>query len=125
MANQSESTVLVPNLNTFADLIDRLIVEVNKLAYFENKKREMQKDDPASMDLDLLAYWDNKSRDACEYRSMLKNAINEMLAKVCETGEYKTLKELRTFAPPDKSIGDILADKCLLGPNLVKIMMEG
>lgn len=121
------SETLVPNLNTFADLIDRLIVEVNKLAYFENKKREAHKDaedDPGSFDRSLIAFWDNKSRDACEYRSMLKNAINEQLTKVCESGEYKTLKELRTFAPPGKNVEDLLAAKCLLAPNFVKQMIS-
>lgn len=116
------SQVKIPNLNTFADLIDRLIVEVNKLAYFENKKREAHK--AGNPDPEQIAYWDNKSRDACEYRSMLKNAINEMLGEVCASGEYKTLAELRTFAPPDKSIADILADKCLLGPNVVQEIMR-
>jgi hypothetical protein len=29
----------IPNVDTLADLIDRLIVEVNKLSYFENRKR--------------------------------------------------------------------------------------
>ena len=118
---------LIPNLNTFADLIDRLIVEVNKLAYFENNKREAHKDaeaDPGSFDRNLIAFWDNKSRDACEYRSMLKNAINEQLTKVCESGEYKTLKELRTFAPPGKNVEDLLAAKCLLAPNFIKQMIN-
>jgi len=116
------SEILIPNLNTFADLIDRLVVEINKLAFFENKKREAHKS--GSPDPKEIAYWDNKSRDACEYRSMLKNAINEMLTKICETGEYKTLKELRTFAPPDKSIENILAEKCLLGTNVIQQMMN-
>jgi len=111
------SEVLIPNLNTFADLIDRLIVEVNKLAFFENKKREAH---AGNADAETIAKWDNLSRDACEYRSMLKNEINKMLTEVCESGEYKTLKELRTFRPPDKSIEDILAAKCHLAPNFIK-----
>ena len=30
----------IPNFNTFADIVDRLAVTTNKLAFFENKKRE-------------------------------------------------------------------------------------
>jgi len=113
---------LIPNLNTFADLIDRLIVEVNKLAYFENSKREEQgKECP---DAELVAHWDNLSRDCCEYRSMLKNEINRMLTKVCETGEYRTLAELRTFRKGGNTVEDILAEKCLIAPNFVKQMMD-
>lgn len=100
----------IPNLNTLADVIDRLIVEVNKLAYFENKKREEHaKEHP---DRSLIAHWDNLSRDCCEYRSMLKNEINKILSEIVETGEYTTLKELRTFREPSKSVADILADRC-------------
>lgn len=116
------SKPLIPNLNTFADLIDRLIVEVNKLAFFENKKREAHK--AGNPDPKEIAYWDNLSRDACEYRSMLKNEINKMLTEVCTSGEYKTLRELRTFAPPGKSVEDILAAKCHLAPNFVKQMIN-
>lgn len=101
---------LVPNLNTFADVVDRLIVEVNKLAYFENKKREEHaKENP---DKYLIAHWDNLSRDCCEYRSQLKNEINRLLSEIVETGEYKTLKELRTFRAPRRSVAEILSDRC-------------
>lgn len=119
--------MLIPNLNTFADLVDRLIVEVNKLAFFENKKRDKQKEAekyPSEFADQQIAHWDNLSRDACEYRSMLKNEINRMLTEVCNTGEYKTLKELRTFAPPGKDVSDLLAAKCLLAPNFVKQMIN-
>jgi hypothetical protein len=113
---------LIPNLNTFADLLDRLIVEVNKLAYFENKKREEHaKDKP---DNDMVAHWDNLSRDCCEYRSLLKNEINTCLAKVCAYGEYETLAELRTFRKGKKTIEDILEEKCMLAPNFVTTMLE-
>ena len=100
----------IPNLNTFADLLDRLIVEVNKLAYFENKKREEH--GKGSPDLLLISQWDSLSRDCCEYRSMLKNEINRMLSEIKKTGEYNTLRELRTFTPPRRTVGDILSDRC-------------
>jgi len=100
----------IPNLNTFADIVDRLIVEVNKLAFFENKKREEHgKDNP---DPELIAHWDNLSRDCCEYRSMLKNEMNSLLSDVVTCGEYKTLKELRTFRKPGKSVADVIAERC-------------
>lgn len=100
----------IPNLNTLADVIDRLIVEVNKLSYFENKKREEHaKDEP---DAEMVAHWDNLSRDCCEYRSMLKNEINRLTSEIVETGEYQTLREMRTFRKPGRPIEDILADRC-------------
>ncbi len=104
--------VKIPNLNTLADVIDRLIVEVNKLSYFENKKREEQGKDDFYRDAEKIAHWDNLSRDCCEYRSMLKNEINRLLAEIVETGEYETLKELRTFRKPGNSVADLIADRC-------------
>jgi len=117
------SQVYIPNLNTFADLIDRLIVEVNKLAYFENKKREEHaKERP---DRDLIAKWDNLSRDACEYRSMLKNEINQTLTDIMTSRKYTTLRELRTFKKPKKDIGELLAKRCELpGPNFIKELLN-
>jgi len=105
-----ETKVLIPNLNTLADVIDRLIVEVNKLSYFENAKRqEHQKEDP---DEKLIMQWDNLSRDCCEYRSLLKNEINRILADIVANGTYETLAEIRTFAKPRRSVADIIADRC-------------
>ncbi len=102
----------IPNLNTFADVVDRLIVEVNKLAFFENKKREEHaKDYP---DNDMIAHWDNLSRDCCEYRSMLKNEINMILADIVVSNEYKTLNEVRTFTVPKRAVAEILAERCML-----------
>ena len=101
--------VKIPNLNTLADVIDRLIVEINKLSFFENKKREEQaKENPNYM---RIAHWDNCSRDCCEYRSMLKNEINRLLTEIVETGEYRTLREMRTFRKPGRSVEEILADR--------------
>ncbi len=101
----------IPNLNTLADVIDRLIVEVNKLSYLENKKREEQALCEKA-DVAIIAHWDNLSRDCCEYRSMLKNEINRLLAEIVETGEYKTLKELRTFRAPTHQVSELLAERC-------------
>jgi hypothetical protein len=101
---------LIPNLNTLADVIDRLIVEVNKLSYFENMKR--QEHGKANPDPEMIAHWDNLSRDCCEYRSMLKNEINRIFKEVVRTGEYDTLEELRTFRSPSRSVADIVCDRC-------------
>lgn len=104
------TTNLIPNLNTLADVIDRLIVEVNKLSYFENMKRqEHAKDDS---DPEMIAHWDNLSRDCCEYRSMLKNEINRVFTQVVDKKEYRTLSELRTFRGPPRSVADIISDRC-------------
>ena len=102
--------ILIPNLNTLADVIDRLIVEVNKLSFFENKKREEHgKPDPNP---ELIAQWDNLSRECCEYRSMLKNEINRLMTNIVKSREYKTLRELRTFRKPALSIGELLENRC-------------
>ncbi len=115
----------IPNLNTFADCVDRLIVEVNKLAYFENKKREEHgKENPNA---ERIAHWDNLSRDCCEYRSMLKNEINRTLSEIKRSGEYKTLTELRTFRKPGRSVGDVLSDRCYevaCQPELIAALVE-
>jgi hypothetical protein len=113
----------VPNLNTWADLVDRLIVCVNKLAWFENKKREAQRE----LDYKLLAgedgeviegllsdiaNWDNRSRNECEVRNILKREIDRVLGVVVALGEYKTLPDNRTFSAPPKTVADILAEQC-------------
>ena len=114
--------VKIPNLNTLADVIDRLIVEVNKLSFFENKKREEHaKDNP---DAKMVAHWDNLSRDCCEYRSMLKNEINRLTSEIVETGEYRTLREMRTFRQPKRSVEEILADRCWLVARDMKFQEE-
>lgn len=100
----------IPNVDTLADLIDRLIVEVNKLSYYETKCRdEHAKPHP---DVRAIAEWDNLSRDCCEYRSMLKSRINEVLGEIVASGEYQTMREVRTFRPPAGKLSDLLADRC-------------
>ena len=100
----------LPNVDTFGDLVDRLIVEVNKLSVMENRKRiEQAKPD---RDAELIAKLDNASRDCCEFRSILKNKINECLSEIVASGEYKVLREVRTFRPPTTRLADLLADAC-------------
>jgi len=100
----------IPNVDTLADCIDRLIVEVNKLSYFENAKRqEHAKPEP---DATLIAKLDNLSRDCCEYRSLLKSRINEVLGEIVVSGEYQVMREVRTFRPPARRLADLLAGRC-------------
>jgi phosphoenolpyruvate synthase/pyruvate phosphate dikinase len=110
--------MLVPNFNTLADAIDRLIVTVNKLAYFENEKRK------ESLKLDcnpeLIANWDRFSRNECEYRNLLKMAINEILSEVVKTGKYETLSDNRTFEAPPKSVEDLLDEMCYINPDEIR-----
>ena len=115
----------VPNYNTFADLIDRLIVCVNKLAAFENMKRVAQGEldnlillsDCDSRDRSqklamTVAHWDNASRNECEIRNLLKRAIDEKLAELITNEEYRVLPDFRTFRQSEKTVADILAEQC-------------
>lgn len=108
----------IPNYNTLADVIDRLIVEVNKLSFFENKKREEQA--KPDKDVEAIARWDNLSRDCCEFRNMLKGELNYILAEIVASGHYETLKDARTFFPPKKSVADLIIDMCEEGPERAK-----
>lgn len=112
------SDVRVPNYNTFADAIDRLAVTTNKLAFFENQKREeSMKDNP---DSDLIVKYDRLSRNECEYRNLLKRAIDDILSEIAETGVYKTLPDNRTFSAPPRSVSDIIEDICYTQATAVK-----
>lgn len=103
----------IPNVNTIADLVDRLVVEVHKLAWLENRKRdEHAKESP---DRDKIVEWDNKSRDCCEMRSILKRELNTAIEEFVHTMQYSPKQEARTFRAPkmieDKStIADMVAD---------------
>jgi len=110
--------MLIPNYNTLADVVDRLIVEVNKLSFYENKKREEQA--KANKDTEAIAYWDNLSRDCCEFRNMLKVELNRILSEIVRTGEYNTLKDARTFSAPKRSVEDIVVEMCERGPDRAK-----
>lgn len=101
---------LIPNLNTFSDLVDRLSVEINKISFWENRKREEQSKDKPNAE--LIMAWDQSSREACELRSALKNKINKLLSEIVETRSYQTYKEPRTFRPAKSTIADILDEMC-------------
>ena len=102
----------IPNFNTLADLFDRLIVCVNKLAYFENKKRELNQGYLDEIDSHQVAMMDRASRNECEIRNLLKREIDAVFAKVVEDGEYHALPDFRTFSPSGKTITDLLAEQC-------------
>lgn len=99
----------ITNVDTLADYIDRLIVEVNKLSWLENKKREVQRGD--KVDPELVTKLDNLSRDACEMRSKLKTRVNELFKDVVESGKYEVNKEIRTFSAPISTVSDLVADR--------------
>lgn len=105
----------IPNLNTLVDVIDRLIIDIHKLAWFENAKRqENQKKNP---DAQLIQKYDNASRDCCEIRSALKNELNKMFREILGEDRYNPLTEVRTFAPAKRTVADILSDMCYTSAN--------
>ena len=108
----------IPNFNTFADIVDRLAVTTNKLAFFENKKREESlKENP---DPNLITNYDRLSRNECEYRNLLKRAMDDLLSEIVRDGQYETLKDNRTFAAPSRSISDLIEEICYTQANSVK-----
>lgn len=110
--------IKIPNFNTFADIVDRLAVTTNKLAFFENKKREEStKENP---DTELIARYDKLSRNECEYRNLLKRALDDLLSEIVKNNEYTTLKDNRTFSPPAKSVSDLIEEICYVQANHVK-----
>lgn len=112
----------IPNINTLADLIDRLIVEVGKLSWFENRKREEHaKSNP---DTELIAKFDGLSRDCCELRSAIKSEINRLFGEVVATQSYSVMKEPRTFRPSATKIADVLAQACRERSDVIAKEME-
>lgn len=85
----------IPNLDTFSAIIDRLIIEVNKVAVLENKKREEQLS--KNPNAQKIAEWDRASREANECRAALKAKLDALFEEVINKGEYSTLNEARTF----------------------------
>ena len=112
------SKTRIPNFNTFADIVDRLAVTTNKLAFFENKKREESlKEQP---DKNLIVEYDRLSRNECEFRNLLKRELDNLLAEIVGLDKYSTLQDNRTFAPPKKSISDLIEEVCYQQAKHVK-----
>lgn len=100
----------IPNLNTVADILDRLIIDIHKLAYWENFKREEQgKENP---DAELIAKADNLSRDCCEIRSALKTELNTILSDIVNNQAYYPMKEIRTFRPAAEAVTEVVSKAC-------------
>ena len=98
----------IPNIDTLSCLIDRLCIEVHKAAYFENAKRtEHAKENP---DLAQLAKWDRLSRDAVELRSAIKNRIDALFQEAVSSGDYRFMREPRTFAETLKANARVATD---------------
>jgi hypothetical protein len=106
-----DSRVYISNVDTLADLIDRLIVEISKMAWFENEKRK-EKNNP-NRDLDTLLHWDDLSRDCNELRALIKVRINTLMSDIVREGSYTATKEIRTFSPSNRSVADVIDDMCL------------
>lgn len=100
---------LTPNFNTLSDIIDRLCVEINKLSFAENRKREEQKKETPNYE--SIAIWDNRSRDSCELRDLLKREFDSILSEIVREGEYKVAKTWRTFSPPEVRVSDIICER--------------
>lgn len=97
-------------VDTLADLLDRLIVEVSRLSVFENVKREESlKKNPDKGKIFIL---DRKSRDSCELRSEIKKHINKCVKDIVESGSYNFIEEPRTFKPPANTVADAAEDMC-------------
>ncbi len=112
------SDPLIPNYNSLADTIDRLIVEVSKLSWYENTKRqESIKDKP---NYELVWRMDKNSRDCCELRDALKREIDHIITEIVETKEYTTLDTARTFAAPKTSVSDLLEDMSYSAPERIR-----
>lgn len=109
MDTVAEVAARIPGIDTLADLIDRLCVEVHKLAWFENRKREEQAKKPRNAK--LIMELDNRSRDCCELRSMVKSEINRLLQEILTSGQYKAAREVRTFSKPGRGVAEVLADR--------------
>lgn len=81
----------IPNVNTIADLVDRLIIVNIKMWHLEGRKRELS--DQQSQDYEVIAKLDKLSRDQCEIRTMLKNEMNRAFSEQMPA-------EIRTFSSP-------------------------
>ena len=96
----------IPAVDTAGDLIERLAIVVNRLAWLEQQKRDLNCSDP-----DAITLFDAASRDCCEARSQIKNRINSLMEEIAR-GEYRSLREARSFRPPDERFSEVLDRHC-------------
>jgi hypothetical protein len=98
--------VRIPAVDTMADLIERLIIIDNRMAWLEQQKRDLNGKDP-----ETIAKLDLASRDCCEGRSATKNRINQVFEEIANGEEYRAIRESRSFRPPFERFSEVL-DKC-------------
>ena len=97
----------LPSIDTLPDLLERQIIIVNRVAWYEQEKREESaKPNP---DLKRIAALDKMSRDCNEYRSALRNRINDLLFDIANGDGYYSVRENRTFTPPNDRFVDMIA----------------
>jgi hypothetical protein len=92
----------IPAVDTAADLIERLIIILNRMAWLEQQKRDMNGEDG-----EAIAKLDLASRDCCEGRSQIKNRINAVMEEIAR-GQYESIRESRSFRPPDERFASVL-----------------
>ena len=97
----------LPSIDTAADLLERQIIIINRTAWFEQQKRE-ESEKPVP-DLKRIADLDKMSRDCNEYRSALRNRINDLFFDIANGEGYYAVRENRTFTPPNDRFVDMIA----------------
>jgi hypothetical protein len=86
---------IIVETNTISYLLDRLISACIKLAKFDWLRQEEQsKNNPDAARISILM---EKSRLANEERHALCNAFDAKIKICIEKGEYKFMKDVRTF----------------------------
>lgn len=97
----------LPSIDTVADLIERQIIIINRTAWFEQQKRE--ESEKVAPDLKRIADLDKMSRDCNEFRSALRNRINDLFFDIANGEGYYAVRENRTFSPPTDRFVDMIA----------------
>lgn len=95
----------LPAVDSAADLIERLAIVLNRMAHLEQQKRD------GGLAPDQVVRIDSASRDCCEARSEIKNRINACFEEIAR-GEYKSIRESRSFRPPDERFSEVLDRHC-------------
>ena len=97
----------LPSIDTIADLFERQIIIINRCSWYEQEKREESA--KATPDLKRIAALDKMSRDCNEYRSALRNRINDLFYDIANGEGYYAVRENRTFSPPTARFVDMIA----------------
>ena len=79
------------------------MIIINRMAHLEQMKRD------GGLTPEQVVKIDTASRDCCEGRSAIKNRINEVFEEIAE-GQYKAIRESRSFRPPDTRFSEILEE---------------